>query len=487
MKSNKYILPNPSGSRTHEASDTPQSERLKRRRSTFVACNTCRVRKTGCDGNRPSCTRCMRRGTPCTYVSAGLEETPAMAIRREIETLKQEKSKLQELLNMLRTLPELRSLYLLQKLRLTTVDLNSLLSQDSSSFDEALPRLAVGKLPTQGSIEFQLMIRHAFAYPTLSPLDASALGLTSSLASHLTASAASKILQVNILFKTYYYIPDLIFGLTILSLSQKRNRISPQDPVFLIPEPSTLGAHPLEGSSPSSSERYYDSRLSLLNIRFWSRIKITNDLAATLLSLYLETDHITLGFFNYDLFLTDLVDQRVRYCSELLVSSILSWACLAYCNFDAEIVSIGDELFDEPDNLWHLDQPSDSLPTIAAAQLLALRSMYNGSGDGYSYQKLGIGMAQRMGLFGLANYNIPIEYIEDPESWEKASARTAWGAFNLAAMRSFMFQEGEPALLFPPNASPPGSDGSSQRGEPLWEDDSNRHAHADSSLAFSTV
>jgi hypothetical protein len=54
-------------------------------------------------------------------------------------------------------------------------------------------------------------------------------------------------------------------------------------------------------------------------------------------------------------------------------------------------------------------------------------------------------------------------------------------------MRSFVFQEGEPALLFPPNASPPGIVESSQRGEPLWGDNSNRHAHADSSLTFSTV
>lgn len=59
--------------------------------------------------------------------------------------------------------------------------------------------------------------------------------------------------------------------------------------------------------------------------------------------------------------------------------------------------------------------------------------MYSGSGDGYSYQKLAICMAQRMGLFGLAKYNLPIDYIEDPGSWGKASAYTAWGAFNLAA------------------------------------------------------
>jgi hypothetical protein len=54
-------------------------------------------------------------------------------------------------------------------------------------------------------------------------------------------------------------------------------------------------------------------------------------------------------------------------------------------------------------------------------------------------------------------------------------------------MRSFMFQEGEPALLFPPNARPPGSNDSSQCGEPLWQDNSNPHDHADSGLTFSTV
>ena len=96
-------------------------------------------------------------------------------------------------------------------------------------------------------------------------------------------------------------------------------------------------------------------------------------------------------------------------------------------------MSIGDAFFDEANNLWQFDHLSDSLPTIAAAQLLSLRSMYNGSGNKNFYQKQSIGMAQRMGLFGLASYKNPIEYIEDPESWENASAHTAWGAFNLAA------------------------------------------------------
>ena len=129
-----------------------------------------------------------------------------MAMRREIETLKQDNSKLQELVDILKTLPEHRSIHLLQKLRLTTTDIHSLLSHGRSSFSEALPRLFVWNLPARGSLEFTLMVRHAFAYPTLSPLDASALGFTSALASDMAESAAAKILQVNLLPMPCHYI-----------------------------------------------------------------------------------------------------------------------------------------------------------------------------------------------------------------------------------------------------------------------------------------
>ena len=207
----------------------------------------------------------------------------------------------------------------------------------------------------------------------------------------------------------------------------------------------------MERNSSTTSQEYCDSRLGLIDIGFWSGIQITNQLAATLLSLYLKTDHPTLGLFDYDLFLTDLVNQRVRYCSRLLVSSILSWACVSwenhnsngpeliifiqqtYCYFNTEIVSIGDAFFNEANNLWQLEHSSDSLPTIAAAQLLSLRSIYNGNGNGRSYLKVGIGMAQRMGLFGLAEVDAATKSKENPDSWDRASSHTAWGAFNWAA------------------------------------------------------
>ncbi|KAK2606309.1 hypothetical protein QQS21_003240 [Conoideocrella luteorostrata] len=126
---------------------------------------------------------------------------------------------------------------------------------------------------------------------------------------------------------------------------------------------------------------------------------------------------------NY--FVKDLIDHGDQYCSRLLVSSLLSWACLAYCAVNNETISIGAALFKEANSLWdHEYNFSDSLTTIAAAQFLTLWSIYNDSNDGYSYQKAGIGMAQRMGLFGLEHYSFDSDF-SDPESRLNASTYTA--------------------------------------------------------------
>lgn len=45
---------------------------VRKRRRTQLACNSCRQRKTACNGDRPSCSSCTRRGVPasCSYEEA---------------------------------------------------------------------------------------------------------------------------------------------------------------------------------------------------------------------------------------------------------------------------------------------------------------------------------------------------------------------------------------------------------------------------------
>ena len=93
-------------------------------------------------------------------------------------------------------------------------------------------------------------------------------------------------------------------------------------------EPNPFPAH-----NPTQSEAndlsLCDERLKNLNIEFWTSVPIPSDLAAKIISLYLETDHPLLGSFDPDLFLADLVDCRNNYCSEILVSAVMYWGCVS--------------------------------------------------------------------------------------------------------------------------------------------------------------
>ncbi|PFH50208.1 hypothetical protein AMATHDRAFT_145723 [Amanita thiersii Skay4041] len=53
----------PSQNNTKHVDDIPRTPRR-----TPMACLFCRGRKLKCDGGRPSCSNCNRRGYPCSYI-----------------------------------------------------------------------------------------------------------------------------------------------------------------------------------------------------------------------------------------------------------------------------------------------------------------------------------------------------------------------------------------------------------------------------------
>lgn len=104
-----------------------------------------------------------------------------MVMKRELDGLRNKYSNLAEVFDMLRDLPEERSAEALRNLRLiTAIDPAVLLSsiRTGAPADDALPRHVLLRPPRQDSKEFELMLRHATAYPTLLPLDSSAVSTT---------------------------------------------------------------------------------------------------------------------------------------------------------------------------------------------------------------------------------------------------------------------------------------------------------------------
>ena len=69
-----------------------------------------------------------------------------------------------------------------------------------------------------------------------------------------------------------------------------------------------------------------DNRLWEVKIRYWTTVPITDRLAAELFSAFLEVELPVYGFFDSELFVRDLVKQDMRFCSSLLVNSVLFWA-----------------------------------------------------------------------------------------------------------------------------------------------------------------
>lgn len=72
-----------------------------------------------------------------------------------------------------------------------------------------------------------------------------------------------------------------------------------------------------------------DDQLAKLDISYWSNVPICNDVASHAISLYLETDHPLLGFFDPGSFVSDLIHGQTNYCSSILVNALLYWACVS--------------------------------------------------------------------------------------------------------------------------------------------------------------
>lgn len=82
------------------------------------------------------------------------------------------------------------------------------------------------------------------------------------------------------------------------------------------------------GSSTPGSDKKHDltdNRLWEVKICYWTTAPVSDRLAAELFSAFLEVELPVYGFFDSELFVHDLAMQDMRFCSPLLVNSVLFW------------------------------------------------------------------------------------------------------------------------------------------------------------------
>ena len=277
-------------------------------------------RTVQCDGRRPACDPCNKRALECTYVTDHAGDTPSMALKRQLQDLKKDSMDQGELLNHLKTLPEKEAFYLLRCIR-STLDPAKHRPSEQLAARATLP-------PIRTNFEFELRVRHPMAYPATAPVNTSSISL-----SPFSFSSVGQLDQPGkrtpsdeIPSKDRDNTP---FNEPAESASHDQicSRESPQRPPSALLRPDARTSSSAQG--PSKAQTYHDERLHDLSIGYWTRVPISDELAANIISFYLSIDHPTLGFFDADLFLRDLTGHQLGYCSSFLVSSLLFYACVS--------------------------------------------------------------------------------------------------------------------------------------------------------------
>ncbi|KAK2590781.1 hypothetical protein QQS21_011535 [Conoideocrella luteorostrata] len=217
---------------------------------------------------------------------------------------------------------------------------------------------------------------------------------------------------------------------TLPSLSDLRRGkvgLEHQDPADPGCTSSTLGVLNNSDYEPSC-----DSRLFALRIGFWTTVPIADNVAAGLLSSYLQGDHLSISFFDVDIFLDNLVDQKSKYCSAFLVNSLLYLASQAHAVSHPNTQAMVGAFFNEANRLWKADQATDTLLTLAGSQCLSLGCLFQGK-DKLSQEIMSAGrdMAERLHLIETsADCPACLSLHKLPPEQFRFISFVAWGTYN---------------------------------------------------------
>lgn len=262
--------------------------------------------------------KCNERGLTCEYLDG--PETPASSVQLErLARLSQDPNALSELLA---TLPYFDALELFEMFRkmprdATASSSSAVTPESSASSSKSSPPCTplpaeppspvqynlVGSLlpPASNPMEQELMVRHPIAYPVLMPIAVSVLPLET-----LLAPRKAEILGERLLLSA-----------------------TPSERIDTSMASSDNGTFDGWCNNLSHLSQLHIEHLHQVDIALWTELPIPNDVAIRVIALYLNNDYPVLPLFNADLFLQDLSQNRPYFCSRLLVSALLGWACVS--------------------------------------------------------------------------------------------------------------------------------------------------------------
>ena len=190
--------------------------------------------------------------------------------------------------------------------------------------------------PADSDIEFELMARHQVVYLKIKPVTPSFLERVVEIPASASRSPPQPAAES----------PSIEYSSAQYNEKDERHKrprtcsplhVSNAAETSSAPTVSAMGssANPstprLARTSPSPAPRgvYCDERLRQLQMDYWTCVPVSDEFAATVLSAYLENDHLILGAFDADVVLDDLVHFSLRFCSSFLVNALMFAACVS--------------------------------------------------------------------------------------------------------------------------------------------------------------
>ncbi|KAL3601997.1 hypothetical protein FPOAC2_06291 [Fusarium poae] len=302
---------------------------------------------------------------------------------------------------------------------------------------------------------------------TSSPLNP----LTTSLAGTLASSALE--MDLNMRYSSAFptlenlTITDVDLGLLA---DDKRNSksltfseptsISPYSPIdFSGRQPATPATSesfstPSDTTGDSSQQSYIDHRLEGLQIWQWTSVPIPETLAEQTISFYLSNEHPLIAFFDANLFIRDLVSGGGRFCTPVLVSSLLAWSCASYSQFEPRAQPLSFAFLKEAKKRWRDLPDCNCVTALTSAMFLTVTCNQHGQDRiGLFYLDASVEIGRRLGLFD--NENAQIVSVEDDEELKSAFSYAAWGSFGWHSLHSVNFRT-QHRILHPPTLPIPG-------------------------------
>ncbi|KAL4820614.1 hypothetical protein BDW67DRAFT_152765 [Aspergillus spinulosporus] len=201
--------------------------------------------------------------------------------------------------------------------------------------------------------------------------------------------------------------------------------------------------------------------IRVTSIRHWTSL-VDDDVASHLLSFYFTWENPTWQLIDQKLFVHDLEHRRTRFCSSLLVHTLLFFGCSFSYNLDRitdrrEEKMLGEKLYAAVQRLWLQEKESTDLPTVQASILIGLLCCTFGIDKlGTSYIIHGAELGARYNIDKTDCPYFSCDDDDNPTTILNSQKLVSWAIFDIQALACQVYRKssscrGPPAIKFLPD------------------------------------